>query len=1264
MTKLAQKICENKNIILIISAVLLVLSFIGIRLTKVNYDILVYLPDNIETIKGQNILTDDFNMGAYSVAIIENMSSKDILELEKNIKGVDGVNKVVSLYDIIGTNIPVDMLPAEITSHLHDEDTDLLFITFENGTSNEKTIDAVNEIRDITKDKCKLGGMSSMVLDTMNLSEKEIFIYIVIAVIFCVLVLEVSLDSYIIPLLLLGNIGCAIVYNLGSNVFLGQISYITKALVAVLQLGVTTDFSIFLYHSYENKKKNSKNNELAMKDAIVETFKSVMGSSFTTIAGFLVLCTMQLTLGKDLGIVMAKGVLLGLLSVFTLFPSLLLAFDKLIDKTKHKKVNINFEKVNKFIVKNRIATIIIFVILLVPAFLGNKNVDVYYKIDRSLPDTLESIKANNVLKEKFNIVSPEILLVSKDVKTNDIVNMTNDIKKIDGVDFILSFDDLEKYGITDTMISDDMKSIFENDNYKMLLINSTYEVASDELNNQTDEINKLIKQYDEKAILAGEGPLMKDLISISDTDFNNVNYSSIFCILIILIIVLKSFTLPIVLITAIESAIFMNMSISYFGGVTLPFVAPIVLGTIQLGATIDYAILLTTTYIDRRKKGMEKEPAMIDTLNYTSSSILVSGLCFFAATFGVGIYSKLEMVGSLCTLISRGALISMAVVIIVLPAILLMFDKLIIKKGKDKKMKNKNVKVALLLISGMLLLPSNTMALTKNETVYGKLENNGNVRNMYVNEQIINKNKENELKDYSELKDILNINGDEEYTIKDGNIIWKSKGNDIFYQGKLEKELPVSVSTSYKLNGKSMSVDEMLGKEGNVEITLKYKNTDAHYRTINGKKEKLYTPFVVTFGTILDATNNSNIEVSSGKVMSTGKSNVVIGIATPGLYESLDLSSLKNMDTITITYETKKFELSSMYSIVTPKVLDSSDLKMFDKLDSLYTDADKLQENMNLIDESTQKIKGGSNLLKSKLGSSIKSLASTNNKNALSDEEVSAINKQILSQITSQFDSEEYTSSIANEAWKEVSKSLNSNDPKVKEIVTTCVKDSLTGYLKNNDKLVDAAKCQAFSNNKLDISSLSSEEQTLFLKSCKQIEDTQKVFETSCTNVATEVSVYVAKNVSDAVSVTVAKESAVSTANKIVPALANQVANGVKSASISTISSSLNTLYSGVDELDNGINQLSEGVTKFNNEGIKKLTSTINNDIKPASKRVKELVKLGNEYKSVSGKNLSDESETKFVLVIDSVSSKEVVKDTTTKTTKTTFLDRVKNLFK
>ncbi len=467
MTKLAQKICENKNIILIISAVLLVLSFIGIRLTKVNYDILVYLPDNIDTIKGQNILTDDFNMGAYSVAIVENMSSKDILELEKNIKGVDGVNKVVSLYDIIGTNIPVDMLPTEITSHLHDEDTDLLFITFENGTSNEKTIDAVSEIRDITKDKCKLGGMSSMVLDTMNLSEKEIFIYIVIAVIFCVLVLEVSLDSYIIPLLLLSNIGCAIVYNLGSNVFLGQISYITKALVAVLQLGVTTDFSIFLYHSYEKKKKEYANKEDAMADAIKETFTSVIGSSLTTIAGFLVLCTMKLTLGKDLGIVMAKGVLLGVVTVLTVFPSLLLLLDKYIEKTKHKSLAINFSKLNNFIVKHHVAFFVIFLVLVIPCYLAYSKVDVYYKIDKSLPSTLESIKANEELKNKFNIVSPEILLVPSDMKSNDINDMVSEIKTIDGIDFVLSFDELKKLGISENMLSDDVVSVFKNDKYEI-----------------------------------------------------------------------------------------------------------------------------------------------------------------------------------------------------------------------------------------------------------------------------------------------------------------------------------------------------------------------------------------------------------------------------------------------------------------------------------------------------------------------------------------------------------------------------------------------------------------------------------------------------------------------------------------------------------------------------------------------------------------------------------------------------------------------------
>ena len=684
MDKFAKGICKNKVIIMIVTCVLVVLSFIGMSLTKINYDILVYLPKDIETIKGQDILTDDFNMGAYSIAIAKDLSSKQILKLEDEIKQVDGVNEVVSLYDVLGTTIPVDMLPEEISSHLYEDDTDLLFITFAGSTSSEQTIDAVKNIREITSDKVLLGGMSSMVLDTMNLSESEIMIYIVIAVVLCIIVLELSLDSYLVPVLLLLNIGIAILFNLGSNIFLGEISYITKALVAVLQLGVTTDFSIFLYHSYEKKKKEYTNKEEAMADAIKETFTSVIGSSLTTIAGFLVLCTMILTLGKDLGIVMAKGVLLGVVTVLTVFPSLLLLLDKYIEKTKHKSLAINFSKLNNFIVKHHVAFFVIFLVLVIPCYLAYSKVDVYYKIDKSLPSTLESIKANEELKDKFNIVSPEILLVPSDMKSNDINDMVSEIKTIDGIDFVLSFDELKKLGISENMLSDDVVSVFKNDKYEMILVNSLYEVASDELNNQITDLNKIVDKYDKNIIVAGEGPLMKDLINISDTDFNNVNYSSIICILVILFFVLKSFSLPILLIAAIETAIFINMSFSYFGGVVLPFVAPIVLGTIQLGATIDYAILMTTNYLERRKTMAPKE-AMVDTLNYCANSIFVSGLCFFAATFGVGVYSDLEMVGSLCTLISRGAIVSMIVVITIVPSILLIFDKLISKTTKRKE---------------------------------------------------------------------------------------------------------------------------------------------------------------------------------------------------------------------------------------------------------------------------------------------------------------------------------------------------------------------------------------------------------------------------------------------------------------------------------------------------------------------------------------------------------------------------------------------------
>lgn len=682
MKKIANNICKHKTLVLIITSILFLLSLIGTYLTKINYDILVYLPSDIETVKGQNILTEDFNMGSYAFVLMDNMSSKDILQLEENIKNIEGVNEVVSIYDLVGTTIPVDMLPNEITSKLSKDNTDLIMVTLNDSTSSLTTMNAISELRKLSNGKTKVSGMSSMVLDTKELSDKEIAIYVVIAVLLCLLILELSLNSYVIPVILLANIGISIMINLGTNIIFGEISYITKALVAVLQLGVTTDFSIFLYHSYEKEKELSKNKEEAMSKAITETFTSVLGSSLTTIAGFLVLCTMSLTLGKDLGLVMAKGVLIGVISAITLFPCLILTFDKLIEKTHHKELVLNFDKLNNFIIKHNKVILVIFILFAIPLYLANSKVEVYYKLDQSLPETLESIQGNNILKEKFNIVSPEIILMDKDIKTDDINKMIDEIKEVEGIDFVLSSSNLSNLGITNEMLPSKLNNIIESENYQLLLVNSTYDIATDELNNQVDVVNKIIKKYDKNSILAGEGPLMKDLVNTSDTDFNNVNYSSMICILLIMFVVLKSLSLPFLLILTIEFAIITNMSVSYFSGTVLPFVAPIVLGTIQLGATIDYAILMTTNYIKRRKDGMDKNKAMKETLSFCCNSIIVSGMCFFAATFGVGVYSKLEMVASLCTLISRGALISMFTVIVILPCVLLTFDKIIMKTTK------------------------------------------------------------------------------------------------------------------------------------------------------------------------------------------------------------------------------------------------------------------------------------------------------------------------------------------------------------------------------------------------------------------------------------------------------------------------------------------------------------------------------------------------------------------------------------------------------
>ena len=685
MKKIRDFITNHNLLIVIISLLLLIPSGIGYMNTRINYDILVYLPEDYDTVKGQNILTEDFNMGAFSFVMIDNMSNYDMLKLEEKIRKIDSVNLAVSLADVTDTTIPIDMIPDNVKEKLSHDKEKVIVVTFANSTSNDKTINAIRELRKTVKNASSVSGMTAMVVDTMDISNKEVVSYVVISVLLCLIVLTLATNSYIIPILLLGNIGLAIIYNMGTNIIFGEISYITKAISAVLQLGVTTDFSIFLYHKYEQAKEKNKNNKLAMRSAISETFKSVIGSSLTTIAGFLALCAMNLTLGKDIGLVMAKGVLFGLICVLTVFPALLLTFDKYIDKTKHKVLIPEFKFLQNFSVKYYKIILVIFIILLIPAIYGYKNIKVYYKLDESLPDNLPFKIANEKLKDNYSIASPQIILIDNKIKVEDINKMIDEINKIKGINMAISPSSILDFGLPLDMLDEDLEKHIKNDKYQLLVVNSTYEVASTKLNKQIDDIDKVIKKHDKNAIIVGEGALTKDLIETSDIDIRNVNYLSIGIIFILMLLVLKSLSLPVILICIIEFAIFANMGMSFYTNNTLPFITSIVIGTIQLGATIDYAILMSTKYIEERNKNSDKFIAMKNTLEVTVPSIIVSALCFFAATVGVYIYSKIDLIGSICKLLSRGAIISMLSVVIILPSIILIFDKLIIKTTKNLK---------------------------------------------------------------------------------------------------------------------------------------------------------------------------------------------------------------------------------------------------------------------------------------------------------------------------------------------------------------------------------------------------------------------------------------------------------------------------------------------------------------------------------------------------------------------------------------------------
>ena len=677
MKKIGKAIAKGRYLIFILALALLVPSAIGYLNTRVNYDILSYLPESLETVSGQDIMVDEFGMGAFSMVIVEGMDNKDAAALEADLETINHVKEVLWYDDMLDLSVPVSMIPDSIRDAFFQGDATMMIALFDNTTSADETMEAITDMRKMVGKDCFISGMSGVVTDIKNLALQEMPVYVVIAAVLSLLVLLLTTDSFVLPFIFLSSIGFAVVYNMGTNIFLGQISYITQALVAVLQLGVTMDYSIFLLHSYEEAKPNYENRNDAMAEAIANTFISVAGSSVTTVAGFAALIFMTFELGRDLGIVMIKGVVIGVICCVTVLPSMILIFEKVIDKTRHKPLLPSMDKISDFIIKHSWIWLILFVVAFVPALNGNNGVELYYNIDSGLPDTLDSAIANKKLSDEFHMSNVHLIMVDSSLDAKSKKEILNKVEDVDGVKWALGLNSVTGEMIPDSMMPKKLTSKLKSDNYEIMFVCSDYSAATDEVNAQIASINDIVKSYDPTGMVIGEAPLMKDLEDTTSVDLVTVNTVSVLAIFVIVMIVFKSISLPAILVTVIEFAIFVNMAFSYYRGISQPFVAPIVVGTIQLGATVDYAILMTNRYKTERMAGREKHEAISIAHKTSFKSILTSGLSLFAATIGVALYSNIDMIRSIVILLCRGAIISMIIVLVLLPAMLTLFDKLI-----------------------------------------------------------------------------------------------------------------------------------------------------------------------------------------------------------------------------------------------------------------------------------------------------------------------------------------------------------------------------------------------------------------------------------------------------------------------------------------------------------------------------------------------------------------------------------------------------------
>ncbi|WP_417717493.1 efflux RND transporter permease subunit, partial [Ruminococcus sp.] len=679
MQKFGRGVVKLRVPILIVSVLLLIPSIFGFVSTRINYDILSYLPSDIETMKGQDIMLDEFGKGGFSLVMLDGMEDKDVEKVKEKIEKVDHVCDVLWYDTLADVSLPKEVLPDDIYDFFNTDNSTMMAVFFDEATSADGSLEAVKEIRSIAGEQCFVSGMSSVVEDIKDLTMQEAPMYVVIAVILTSIILALTMDSFLIPLFFMLSVGMAIIYNMGTNFIQGEISFITEALAAVLQLAVTIDYSIFLWHSYkEEKEKHPGDNKEAMAVAIGKTITSVVSSSITTVAGFLALCFMSYELGMDMGIVMAKGVVIGVICCITVLPSMILVFDKALEKTMHKDLVPSLEKPSKFIIKHHAAFIVLFIVVLIPAVYGQINTNVYYNLTDTLPKDLNSVIANTKLDEEYNMATTHMLLVDADMQPKEVNSMLDEMGKVDGVSFSMSLDTLIGPSIPREIVPDSVTKILKSDKWQLMLVGSEYKVASDEENAQIDELSKILKSYDKDGMLIGEAAATKDLIDITDHDFKVVNIVSIAAIFIIILIALRSVSLPIILVAVIEFAITVNMGVPCFTNTTIPFIASVVIGTIQLGATVDYAILMTTRYKTERNAGKDKHEAVTIALTTSMKSIMVSALGFFASTFGVGVYSSVDMISQLCTLMSRGAIISMITVICILPSMLMLFDKVII----------------------------------------------------------------------------------------------------------------------------------------------------------------------------------------------------------------------------------------------------------------------------------------------------------------------------------------------------------------------------------------------------------------------------------------------------------------------------------------------------------------------------------------------------------------------------------------------------------